>query len=180
MPVERRWVPWAAAIAVLVAAGVAAWLLLLRGDDDASSGAAPRIVPNVLSTAEDIRDAVEGVRLIRRLAATEPLAGAVAEELVPGPAVDGDEALAEDFRRRAGTVYHPCGTCGMGPDPARAVVDARLRVHGIHGLRVVDASIFPLIVSGNTNAPVLMIAEKAVDLIRRREKWVNAKPSLVA
>lgn len=126
---------------------------------------APRIVPNALSTVEDIRDAVEGVKLLRRLASSAPLAGVIAEELVPGHAVDGDEALAEDFRHRAGTVYHPCGTCCMGPDPARSVVDARLRVHGIGGLRVVDASVFPLIVSGNTNAPTIMVAAKGAAMI---------------
>jgi choline dehydrogenase len=125
----------------------------------------PRIVANALSTDGDIRDAVEGVRLIRRLAATGPLAEAVAEELVPGPSVATDDDLADDFRRRCGTVYHPCGTCGMGPDPRTSVVDARLRVHGIDRLRVIDASIFPVIVSGNTNAPTIMVAAKGADMV---------------
>jgi choline dehydrogenase len=125
----------------------------------------PRIVANALSTDEDVRDAVEGVRLIRRLAATPPLAAAVVEELVPGPGIDGDAALADDFRRRCGTVYHPCGTCGMGPDPARSVVDARLRVHGVDRLRVIDASVFPTIMSGNTNAPTAMVASRGAAML---------------
>ena len=76
---------------------------------------------------------------------------------------DGD--VLADFRRRAGTVFHPCGTCAMGADPRTSVVDPRLRVHGVTGLRVVDASIFPNITSGNLNCPTIMVAEKAADLI---------------
>jgi choline dehydrogenase len=71
----------------------------------------------------------------------------------------------EDFRARADTIFHPVGTCGMGPDPARSVVDARLRVHGVAGLRVVDASVFPAITSGNTHAPVVMVAEKGAQMV---------------
>jgi choline dehydrogenase len=126
---------------------------------------APRIVANVLSTAEDVRDAVEGARLIRRLAATRPLADAIAEELVPGPGVTDDDALLRDFRHRCGTVYHPCGTCRMGPDPARSVVDPRLRVHGVRGLRVIDASVFPTIISGNTNAATIMVAARGAAMM---------------
>ena len=76
-----------------------------------------------------------------------------------------DEEIITDFRRRATTVYHPCGTCRMGPKPDRAVVDAKLRVHGIEALRVVDASVFPNITSANTNAPTLMVAHRAAQMI---------------
>ena len=79
--------------------------------------------------------------------------------------MDGDEALLADFRARADTVYHPTSTCTMGIDPVSSVVDARLRVHGIEGLRVVDASVFPTITSGNTNAPTVMVAEKGAAMI---------------
>jgi choline dehydrogenase len=125
----------------------------------------PVIQPNYLSTARDVDQARIGMRLLRALVATSPLADIVVDELVPGRQVDGDAALLDDFRARADTVYHPTSTCIMGPDPATAVVDARLRVHGVTGLRVADASIFPNITSGNTNAPTVMVAEKAAAMI---------------
>ena len=126
----------------------------------------PLIQPNYLSTEQDVAEALVGCRLIRRLARTEPLADIITEEIVPGSAVgDGDDALLEDFRARADTVYHPTSSCAMGPDPRISVVDARLRVHGIEGLRVIDASIFPTITSGNTNAPTVMVAEKGAAMI---------------
>jgi choline dehydrogenase len=106
-----------------------------------------------------------GVRFIRRLAGTPAMAELIAEELQPGPAVQKDEALIQDIRQRSGTVFHPVGTCRMGPNPAEAVVDAGLKVHGLAGLRVVDASIFPTVTSGNTNAPTIMVGEKGADLI---------------
>jgi choline dehydrogenase-like flavoprotein len=83
----------------------------------------------------------------------------------PGPAVQDDAALVEYIRRASATVHHPCSSCRMGPDE-NAVVDAQLRVHGVEALRVADASVFPSVIGGNTNAAVVMIAEKAVDLIR--------------
>jgi choline dehydrogenase len=126
--------------------------------------APPRIVPNALATPGDIAEMVEGVRLIRRIAAAPSLAAVTIEELLPGPGVDGDAALADDFRARCGTVYHPVGTCRMGPDPSAAVVDHRLRVHGIEGLRVIDASVFPTIVSGNVNAPTMMVASRGAEM----------------
>jgi choline dehydrogenase len=127
----------------------------------------PSIAPNYLSTDRDVADALAGCRLLRRLAATSPLADIVTGEIAPGPGVTTDEDLLEDFRRRADTVYHPVGTCAMGPDPRTSVVDARLRVHGVDGLRVIDASIFPTLTSGNTNAPTVMVAEKGADMVRR-------------
>ncbi|MFI4989184.1 MAG: GMC oxidoreductase, partial [Alphaproteobacteria bacterium] len=89
----------------------------------------------------------------------------IAEELRPGPAVRSPEEVLDDVRQRCSTVFHPVGTCRMGPDPEAAVVDHRLKVHGIDGLRVIDASVFPAITSGNTNAPVIMVAEKGADLV---------------
>jgi choline dehydrogenase len=127
--------------------------------------ATPAIRPNSLSTREDLADVCEGARLLRRIAAARPLADVVESEIHPGAGCRSDEALLADFRERAGSVYHASCTCAMGPDPARAVVDHRLRVHGTQGLRVVDASVFPAVTSGNTNAPVVMVAEKASDLI---------------
>jgi choline dehydrogenase len=127
--------------------------------------ARPIIRPNALSSVEDIADICVGARLLRQIAAAPPLAVVTQSELMPGPEVQSDGALLEDFRKRAGSVFHACGTCAMGPERGRSVVDARLRVHGMRGLRVVDASVFPNLTSGNTNAPVMMLAEKAADLI---------------
>ena len=129
----------------------------------------PAIFPNYLSTASDIEDVRIGARLLRRIAATAPLAALIDSELQPGTTLQSDEQLLQDFRQRAGSVFHPVGTCAMGNDPRRAVVDARLRVHGIASLRVVDASVFPSITSGNTNAPVTMVAERAAAMILEDE-----------
>ena len=126
---------------------------------------APSIQPNTLSTAEDLADVDDGARLLRRIAAAAPLAAIIESEIAPGGDCRSDQALLADFRARACTVYHAAGTCAMGPDPAHAVVDARLKVHGIEGLRVADASIFPALTSGNTNAPSMMVGEKAAALI---------------
>ncbi|MGH8198803.1 MAG: GMC family oxidoreductase [Steroidobacteraceae bacterium] len=128
--------------------------------------ASPAIVPNTLSTPEDIADVYEGARMLRRLSGAKPLAAVIEAELLPGERVRSDAQVLEDFRHRAGSVFHPCSTCAMGPDPTRSVVDPRLRVHGVANLRVVDASVFPSVTSGNINAPTLMLAEKAADLIR--------------
>jgi choline dehydrogenase len=139
-----------------------------RGHIELASGdpsAHPLIHPNYLATQSDIDDVLAGNRLLRQLAATRPLADIITEDLVPGNHVAGDDALLADFRARADTVYHPTSTCMMGPDPATSVVDARLCVHGIAGLRVVDASVFPTITSGNTNAPTVMVAEKGASMI---------------
>jgi choline dehydrogenase len=125
----------------------------------------PAILPNYLATETDRRAIVEGLKLGRRILLTPPLAQYVAEEFLPGPAVRSDAALLEHARMRGGTVFHPTSTCKMGIDPM-AVVDPELRVVGIDGLRVVDASVMPTVVSGNTNAATIMIAEKAADLLR--------------
>jgi choline dehydrogenase len=125
----------------------------------------PAIQPNTLSAPEDIRDVPEGSRLVRRIVAAEPLAGIIEAEREPGNTVISDEQILADFRARAGSVFHACGTCAMGSNPRTSVLDARLRVRGAAALRVVDASAFPNVTSGNTNAPVMMLAEKAADLI---------------
>jgi choline dehydrogenase len=127
--------------------------------------ASPAIQPNALSAPEDVRDVFEGSRLLRQIVAAAPLAGIVEAEREPGSAVTRDEQILADFRARCGSVFHACGTCAMGTDPRTSVLDPRLRVRGVTSLRVVDASAFPNLTSGNTNAPVMMLAEKAADLI---------------
>lgn len=124
----------------------------------------PAIHPNYLSTPTDQKVTVAGMKLSRRICATAAMSPMVAEELLPGAHVQTDEALLACARDIGQTIYHPVGTCKMGPDD-QAVVDERLRVRGVEGLRVVDASIMPTITSGNTNAPTIMIAEKAADMI---------------
>ena len=98
--------------------------------------------------------------------AFEALSAVIERETAPGAACQSEAAIIDDIRSRAGSVFHPVSTCMMGPDPANAVVDPQLRVHGLSGLRVVDASAFPSVTSGNTNAPTIMLAEKAADIIR--------------
>ncbi|MEQ1612739.1 MAG: GMC oxidoreductase, partial [Hyphomicrobiaceae bacterium] len=126
---------------------------------------APVIMPNSFSAPQDMEDMLEGVNFMRRLAATPALSAIIADEMLPGIEVQSRDAMIDDIRRRAATVYHPVSTCRMGPDSSTAVVDHRLKAHGLHGLRIVDASVFPTLTSGNTNAPVIMVAEKASDLI---------------
>ncbi len=126
--------------------------------------AAPSMQPNYLSTDTDRRYAVESLRFARRLAATRALAPYLSEEYRPGASAQGDDELLGFARQHGQTIFHPSGTCRMGAD-AMAVVDARLRVRGVVGLRVVDCSIMPTLVSGNTHAPVVMIAEKAAEMI---------------
>ena len=125
----------------------------------------PLIHPNSLSTDHDLAEMLEASRFLRQLAATPAFARVIDRELAPGPQAENDDDLIADIRLRAGTVFHPVSTCRMGPDPAANVVDARLKVHGLEGLRVVDASIFPAVTSGNTNAPAIMVGEKGSDLI---------------
>ena len=128
--------------------------------------APPEIVANSLAVESDLQDLLRGSRLLRRLAAAPALAALIAEEIRPGPDLRADDALVADIRSRASSVFHPVGTCRMGPDPANSVVDHRLRVRGVQALRVVDASVFPAVTSGNTNAPTIMVAEKAAAMIR--------------
>lgn len=125
----------------------------------------PRIVANALSTPEDVAEMLAAVKFLRRIAAQPAMAEVIAEEILPGASVASDAALIQDFRSRCGTVYHPVSTCRMGPDPARSVVDPRLRAHGVSGLRVIDASVFPSNISGNTNAPCIMTGWKGAELI---------------
>jgi choline dehydrogenase len=127
----------------------------------------PSMKANYLATDLDRRCAVLGIKLARALAKTESLKPYVAEEYRPGASATTDEALLEFARNYGATIFHPAGTCKMGNDPM-AVVDSELRVHGIERLRVVDCSVMPTLVSGNTHAPAVMIAEKASDLILER------------
>jgi choline dehydrogenase len=127
--------------------------------------AAPSIQPNYLSVREDVEELLVGMAMVRRIAATKPLAAIIERELQPGPAVTTPDEMEADLRVRAGSVFHASGTCRMGSDPSADVVDARLRVHGLSGLRVVDASIFPLLPSGNINGPTMMTGAKGAELI---------------
>jgi choline dehydrogenase len=126
----------------------------------------PAVHPNYLSAETDRQTIVAGLKLLRRILAQPQLAGFVERELLPGPEVASDEQLLDHASRRGGTVYHPTSTCRMGVDPM-AVVDPELRIRGIEGLRVADASVMPTVVSGNTNAATIMIAEKLADLLRQ-------------
>ena len=127
---------------------------------------APAIAPNYLSAPADRQVAADALRLTRRIVAQQALERYQPEEFRPGPDIDLDEDLATAAGDISTTIFHPVGTCKMGSDD-RAVVDDQLRVHGLEGLRVVDASVMPAITSGNTNSPTLMIAEKAADLIKQ-------------
>jgi len=124
----------------------------------------PAIRPHYLSTELDQRIAVAGLRLSRRIAEAGPLHDYISDEYRPGKKLESDAELLQFAREYGATIFHPVGSCRMGNDP-QAVVDHRLKVHGLTGLRVADASIMPTIVSGNTNAPAIMIAEKAADMI---------------
>ena len=126
---------------------------------------APVIVPNSFAEPQDMEDMLEGCAFLRRLAATPAFAAIIADELRPGRAVQSRDDTIDYIRQHATTVYHPVSTCRMGPDPGSAVVDHRLKAHGLDALRIVDASIFPAVTSGNTNAPVIMVAERGADMI---------------
>jgi len=138
-----------------------------RGTVHAASGDsrdAPKIDPNYLSDAEDRRIAADSLRLTRRIVSQAPLAPYTPQEYVPGTSLTSDEDLARAAGQVGSTIFHPVGTAKMGQD-GMAVVDERLRVRGVGGLRVIDASIMPTITSGNTNTPTMMIAEKGADMV---------------
>jgi choline dehydrogenase-like flavoprotein len=132
---------------------------------DANPHSPPVIDPNLLGDPADVAPLLRGLKLSRRLFAAPAFTSYRAAEVAPGSAVQSDDELTDYLRRTASTVHHPVGSCRMGPD-ASAVVDPQLRVHGVDALRVVDASIFPSLIGGNTNAPIVMIAEKAADMMR--------------
>ncbi|MFI0845417.1 GMC family oxidoreductase [Mesorhizobium sp. IMUNJ 23232] len=130
----------------------------------------PKIVANAYSTEEDVAEMLAAVKFVRKIATQPAMAEVIVEEVLPGPSITSDEDLILDFRKRSGTVYHPVSTCRMGPDAAKAVVDPRLKVHGLEGLRIVDASIFPDNISGNTNAPSIMTGWKGAELVLEDHK----------
>ena len=129
---------------------------------------APSIMPNYLSVAEDVTEMLEGARLLRAMAKTPALSEVIKQEMTPGPNIDSDDELIDDIRQRCTTVFHPTSTCMMGPDSNTAVVNADCEVYGVKKLRVIDASVFPTVTSGNTNAPTIMVAEKMADVILSR------------
>ena len=128
----------------------------------------PLIKPNYLAEAADIQVALAGLRMARKIFTQPAFAELSAGEILPGPQAGTDEAMIEHIRATGASIFHPVGTCKMGEDPL-AVVDSRLRVRGMTGLRVIDASIMPAVTTGNTNAPTIMIAEKGASMIR--EDW---------
>ena len=125
----------------------------------------PRIVANAYSTDADVAEMLDAVKFLRKIAAQEPLAEMIAEELRPGPSCVSDDELIADIRQRSGTVYHPSCTCRMGPDPKASVVDPHLRVHGAENLRVCDTSVFPSLIAGNTNGPAMMVGWRGAEII---------------
>jgi choline dehydrogenase len=126
---------------------------------------APTIEPNYLSHDDDVQDLLEGVKLLRKMALMPSLQQVIGKEIRPGPECQTDAQLIADIRGYAWTVFHPTSTCRMGPDPATSVVDHKLKAHGLKGLRIADASIFPQLICGNTNAACTMVGEKAADMI---------------
>ncbi len=128
--------------------------------------APPRIVANAFSHEKDVADMLAAVRFLRVIAAQKPMAEIIDTEILPGASLQSDADLIADFRKRSGTVYHPCSTCRMGPDASANVVDSRLRVHGVSGLRVADASVFPTLIAGNTNAAAIVTGWKAGRMIQ--------------
>ncbi len=130
----------------------------------------PRIVANAFSHEDDVSEMLDAVKFLRTIAAQPAMASVIAEEILPGPKVQTDDELIADFRLRSGTVYHPVSTCRMGPDATDSVVNPRLKVHGIEGLRVIDASIFPTLITGNTNAAAIATGWKGASLILEDHK----------
>ena len=147
--------------------------LRIRSPDPA---APPAIQPNYLSTQADKDTLVAGLRIARGIFQTAAMQKCVSEEFLPGAVAQNDEDFLDHIRQTAGTTYHPTSTCTMGQHE-RAVVDAALRVRGVEGLRVIDASIMPTVVSGNTNAATMMIAEKGADMILAAAKDTSSTAS---
>jgi choline dehydrogenase len=149
--------------AVLLRPRAIGWVRLRSADPEAL----PLVNPNYLGHPDDVRHLREGLRVARRIMAAAPLADIVREEILPGPGATSDAALDEHLRRTVKTDYHPVGTCRMGSsDDPEAVVGPDLKVRGIDGLRVIDASVMPKLVSANTNAPTMALADRAVSLMR--------------
>ncbi|ODA96741.1 choline dehydrogenase [Mesorhizobium sp. SEMIA 3007] len=130
----------------------------------------PKITANAYSTNADVEEMLAAVKFVRKIASMPAMAEIIREEVLPGPSIQSDADLITDFRKRSGTVYHPVSTCRMGPDLTRAVVDPRLKVHGLEGLRVIDASIFPDNITGNTNAASVMTGWKGAELVLEDQK----------
>ncbi|MGI9483750.1 MAG: GMC oxidoreductase [Hyphomicrobiales bacterium] len=126
---------------------------------------APAIDPNSLVTEKDRNDVIAGVRLCQRIMNTKAMGELTKCAMDPNLLTMDDEAILEDFRKRCGTGFHPVGSCRMGKNTSDSVVDTKLRVHGVGGLRVIDASVFPYVTSGNTNAPTIMVACRTADMI---------------
>jgi choline dehydrogenase len=126
---------------------------------------APAIHPNYLSEEQDVKELLDGMRLLRRFAETPTMRAIIEAEMKPGLQTVSDADLIADARQRAYSIFHPVSSCRMGPDPKQAVVDHRLRMHGIAGLRIVDASVFPTVTSGNTNAPSIMLGERGAQFL---------------
>lgn len=166
VPIQAGAVGKAQAMAIVVQAcrPKSRGRVALRSADPLDS---PLIDPRYMTHPYDLALQIEGLSAARDIAAHEPLKSLIAKELAPGQSATADAALEQHIRATSGCIWHPVGTCRMGQGDD-AVVDAQLRVYGIRGLRVVDASIMPQITSGNTNAPTIMIAEKAADMILSR------------
>jgi choline dehydrogenase len=140
---------------------------------------APIIRLNYLQSQSDVQKLVAGIKLIRELFHTSAFDEFRGKEIAPGSDVQSDEALEAYIREVCGTVFHPVGSCKMGTDPM-AVVDPELRVHGVEGLRIVDASIMPTLITGHTNAPTIMVGEKAADLIKATGSVLQELPKAIA
>jgi len=139
--------------------------------------AEPIIDPNYHSDPHDREMSLRAIRIVREILAQKAMSKYIASERLPGPEARADAELMAYVRQYACCDYHPVGTCKMGVDPM-AVVDPELRVRGLEGLRVADASVMPVLLSGNTNAPTMMIAEKAADMIRSRRATQTPAPAM--
>ena len=141
--------------------------VLIKNSDPSTP---PIIEPNYLSHEDDVKDLLDGVKVLRKLANTDSFRPVIGEEFRPGPNCQTDEQMIQHIKDTVWTVFHPSSTCRMGPDPKSNVVDSDLKVYGIEGLRVADASIFPQLVCGNINAATIMVGEKASDLILKDQR----------